>query len=317
VSVVVVAYNNWPDLELAVASALQQTHRPLEVIVVDNASSDATPDEVPRRFGDRVRYVRQENRGDGGAYNTGLRLARGEYLQFLDGDDLLAPTKIEKQVSVLRADPAIDIAYGDIRQFQSAAGPAYWSDRDARDYPDMLAALLDPNGDGAELLVQSSLFRRRVFEDVGEWDETQYVVDQDFWLRAAARRRHFRYSPGALTFYRRHAGQMSANPLAFARGMARVWRKALTYLEDEPYRTMARTYLARLEFGLAMVEPGVPPARALTRLAAARAICPPAIPLGLLAAGPMIVLFPGGRALARSRLLSGVRRWGMRWLGVE
>jgi len=98
VTVVVVAYNNWPELELAIQSALSQTYAPIEVIVVDNSSTDATLREVATRFGARVRYVLQPNTGDAGAYNTGIRLAKGEFVQLLDGDDVLTPYKIEKQV---------------------------------------------------------------------------------------------------------------------------------------------------------------------------------------------------------------------------
>ena len=117
VSIIIVCYNNWPDVELAVESALYQSYRPVEVIVVDNSSTDATPVEVPKRFGNSIRYIRQPNRGDGGGYNAGMRAASGEFVQFLDGDDFLATNKIAKQVEMFRADPAVDIVYGDVRFF--------------------------------------------------------------------------------------------------------------------------------------------------------------------------------------------------------
>src|SRR5438477_251271 len=77
VSIIIVAYNNWPELENAIQSALCQSYSPREVIVVDNSSSDETPAEVEKLFGSRVRYVRQANRGDAGAYNAGFQQARG------------------------------------------------------------------------------------------------------------------------------------------------------------------------------------------------------------------------------------------------
>src|SRR5258706_12884228 len=122
VSIIICSYNNWPDLELAINSALFQSYRPLEVIVVDNASDDATSTEVPRRFGDRVRFVRQENRGASGAFNTGIRLAKGEFLQFMDGDDVLLPHKTEAQAAVFLERPDTDIVYGSIRRVQANAG---------------------------------------------------------------------------------------------------------------------------------------------------------------------------------------------------
>src|ERR1035437_7554084 len=98
VSIVVCAYDNWPDLEMTIESALHQSFQPLEVIVVDNYSTDATPEEVPRRFRRGVRYIRQPNRECAGAYNVGFDAASGEFIQFVDGDDVLVPNKIEKQM---------------------------------------------------------------------------------------------------------------------------------------------------------------------------------------------------------------------------
>ena len=77
VSVVICAWNNWPDLEMTIESALHQSYQNIEVIVVDNSSSDATAEEVPSRFGERVRYIRQPNRDTAGAYNAGFEVARG------------------------------------------------------------------------------------------------------------------------------------------------------------------------------------------------------------------------------------------------
>src|SRR5579864_6145645 len=108
VSIVIVCHNNWPDLELAIQSSLRQTYSPLEVIVVDNDSTDATASEVPKRFGASVRYLRQLNRGDGGGYNAGCLVSSGDFVQFLDGDDFLAPNKIAKQVEAFRLNPETD-----------------------------------------------------------------------------------------------------------------------------------------------------------------------------------------------------------------
>src|SRR5215472_12797866 len=105
VSIVVICHDSWPFLEIAVWSALQQSYGRLEVIVVDNGSTDATPGELARIFGDRIRYVRQANNGGGGAYNRGIREARGEFVHLLDGDDFLAPHAVEKQMEIMRWRP--------------------------------------------------------------------------------------------------------------------------------------------------------------------------------------------------------------------
>src|SRR6266496_4957976 len=122
VSVVIVAHDNWPDLELALESALNQSYPAVEVILVDNGSTDATQTEIAARYQSRLRYMRQSNLHDAAGYNRGVAKALGEFIQLLDGDDFIAPNKIEKQVEALLQNPEADIAYGDVRQFQSLAG---------------------------------------------------------------------------------------------------------------------------------------------------------------------------------------------------
>lgn len=108
VSVVVPTHNRAPLLVRALRSALAQTHRNLEVIVVDDASNDETPHRV-RDFHDaRIRYLRHEvNRGGGATRNTGVRAARGEYIAFLDDDDEWSPAKIERQLQSIAGHGAV------------------------------------------------------------------------------------------------------------------------------------------------------------------------------------------------------------------
>ncbi|MGQ0522469.1 MAG: glycosyltransferase family 2 protein, partial [Betaproteobacteria bacterium] len=108
VSIVVVGHDNWPELEQAVRSGLEQSYRSIEVVVIDNASTDATPLEVPRRFAGSIRYIRQENCGDGGGYNRGITESRGEFIHLLDGDDVMARNMVEIQVAMLKADAGLD-----------------------------------------------------------------------------------------------------------------------------------------------------------------------------------------------------------------
>jgi glycosyltransferase involved in cell wall biosynthesis len=103
VSVIIPTYNRAHLLPRAIGSALRQTYSNLELIVVDDASTDETA-EIVKTTGDaRVRYVRhEENRGGGAARNTGIRLARGEFLAFLDSDDEWLPEKVAHQLHALR-----------------------------------------------------------------------------------------------------------------------------------------------------------------------------------------------------------------------
>lgn len=109
VSVIIPAFEAATTIGETLRSVLGQTHRPIEVIVVDDGSSDETG-RITRTFGEAVRYVRQTNAGDAAARNTGIRHAIGSYLAFLDADDLWRPTKLEAQMALLAAEPSIGAA---------------------------------------------------------------------------------------------------------------------------------------------------------------------------------------------------------------
>jgi hypothetical protein len=95
----------------AVQSCLDQTWRPIEILVIDDGSTDH-PEQALARFGDLVRLVRKPNGGVASARNLGLRLAAGDFIQFLDSDDLLCPRAIEDKIAAYRAVPNADLCYG-------------------------------------------------------------------------------------------------------------------------------------------------------------------------------------------------------------
>src|ERR1035438_6648430 len=112
VSIIIPCFNHGHFLAEAVESALEQTHSKKEVIIVDDGSTDNTA-QVARQFGDKVRYCWQKNRGLSGARNRGLSEARGEYIQFLDADDLLMPEKLEEQTKALGDSQELRVSYCD------------------------------------------------------------------------------------------------------------------------------------------------------------------------------------------------------------
>ena len=326
VSIIIVAHDNWPDLELAIQSALNQSYKPLEVIVVDNSSTDATAQLVPKLFERRIRYVKQPNTGEGGGRNAGLRLANGEFIQFLDGDDFLAPDKIEKQIATFNALPNIDVVYGDVRQFQTSAGAATWEDWDTQDYPDMLATLLSPRGNGAGLLPDSVMFRRRALDIVGPWTESfpgregnvsAYIgSDQDYWLRAAWSGCRFKYCPGSLSFYRRRSNQLMSNSRAAVRGMEPVLVRAREYITQEPYRAIVLQQLGRLLFYLAISEKNSTRTKSLSELKRAREAAPKIITPSAFAIGWLLIVTRIGPYLFRS-WLRPVRRAFAKLVGLR
>lgn len=122
VSVMIPAYNAASYLGEAIESVFAQSYRPLEVIVVDDGSDDATG-EVARGYGEQVRVHRQERGGNGAARNAAVGLARGEYYAFLDADDRFTPDKLERQMRALDADPGLDMVFGLVREFVSPELP--------------------------------------------------------------------------------------------------------------------------------------------------------------------------------------------------
>lgn len=114
ISVIVPAYNAAPYIEECVASILAQTHRDLEVIVVNDGSTDATSDLVQAMSDPRVRCIDQANGGVCAARNTGLDSATGDHISFLDADDAMDPTDMEEKLAALRA-AGVDWVYGDLR----------------------------------------------------------------------------------------------------------------------------------------------------------------------------------------------------------
>jgi len=117
VSVVIPVYNCEKYLGEAIESVLAQTYRPIEVIVVDDGSSDQSA-AVATRF-PAIRYCAQSHAGAGAARNRGVALALGSFLAFLDADDLWVGDKVDSQMAAFRANPALDMVTGYVRQFHS------------------------------------------------------------------------------------------------------------------------------------------------------------------------------------------------------
>jgi len=110
VSVIIAAYNAAATIAATVESVLAQTFRDFEIIAVDDGSTDRTR-EILAGFGDRVRLIEQRNNGPAAARNAGARVSSGEYLAFLDADDLWRPTMLERAVAALDADPSSALVF--------------------------------------------------------------------------------------------------------------------------------------------------------------------------------------------------------------
>lgn len=224
VSIIMPAYNVAPYVAAAIRSALAQTHRDFELIVVDDGSKDATADIVKAltREDPRIRLVQQANRGLAGARNTALRAARGEMFALLDSDDVWEPEFLEAQLRILNARPDVDIVTGNGWYLE---GPR--NGQLARPYPDYRAdpVLASIIGDEWSVFIMS-VFRRRVYTAIGPFDEEMRSnEDYDFWLRAAVAGFSFARNDRPLGHYRVRSDSLSASNVRMLRGILHVYRK--------------------------------------------------------------------------------------------
>lgn len=217
VTVIVANYNSSEMGAEAVRSALAQTFGDLEVIVVDDGSEDGSDSRIEAIRAEQVRVIRQANAGPAAASNRGLREARGEYVALLDHDDLWAAEKLARQVGVMEGDAGLDLTFSWSRMIDEEGRPLglqsnRW--RGGLSFAEMLADFVIGN-------TSSVVMRRTAVEAVGGFDEgLRLFYDMDLFLRMAALREgNCRAVEEDLTFYRRHARQVSAD----WRGMAREW----------------------------------------------------------------------------------------------
>jgi glycosyltransferase involved in cell wall biosynthesis len=173
VSVMIGAYNAAPYLGEAIESALGQDYEPVELIVVDDGSTDGTA-EVARRYTE-AKVIQQENGGNGSARNRAVENASGELYAFLDADDLFTPGKLSLQKAALDADPNLDMVFGHVREFFSPE-----LDEETR------ASLRPPAPEPMPWTAPNlMLIRRESFERVGPFTTAVRVgVTVDWFARA-------------------------------------------------------------------------------------------------------------------------------------
>lgn len=206
-SAIIPAYNCARYLAEAIASALAQDSVDLEVVVVDDGSTDDTQ-SILASFGDRIRTLRQENRGLPAARNTGILASRGELIAFLDADDTWERDKSRKQLAYLEANPACGLVFCDVfRMDESGRRIAPVLGDKAKEVP--TGRCLERLFLGNFVLVPGVVVRRDVLERAGPFDESlRSVEDYDMWLRIAAIA-EVGIVPEPLASWRERAGQMS------------------------------------------------------------------------------------------------------------
>jgi glycosyltransferase involved in cell wall biosynthesis len=212
VSVVITCYKYAHYLPLAMESVLNQTHHNVEVIMVNDGSPDNTDEVMQRYLSDpRVVYINQANAGQAIAKNNGIKRATGDFIAFLDADDIWELDKLEKQLKLF-ANPAVGVVYCRVKYMDEKGAPVTIPDR----------ALWQPvRGKITDAIFRDNLIpfcatvvRRECFDKVGMMDpQFKMGIDWDLWLRMSV---HYEYDfvNEALLRYRvGHSGQMSKNYL--------------------------------------------------------------------------------------------------------
>jgi len=231
VSIIIPAYKVAPFIKETLDSVFAQTFPDYEAIVINDGSPDT--DELERAlrpYRERILYLRQENRGAGGARNAGLRVARGRYVAFLDGDDTYVPTFLSDQIQLIESNSGYDLVYADATNFGEFKpdGLTNMDVNQSRGEVDAEALICGR----CNVITSAVLARRELILKVGLFDETlRNSQDFDLWIRLAKQGARFNYQRKVLVGRRIYAGSLASDPLKSFAGELRVLEK--TKLRDD------------------------------------------------------------------------------------
>ena len=247
ISIAIPAYNSEACLRETLESALAQTHPAHEIIVVDDGSKDRT-EEIALSFGSRIRYIKQQNQGIAGARNTAIREATGDWIAFLDHDDLILPNKLEKQLAVIEANPHLVVVY--------SAFTYLYTDGTTRLIPAFPARSLWPAlRYRTPILPSTSIIRRSALQEIGGFEKLYCIDDWNLWFRLIRRytASAFQEVPESLTMYRWWDNNLSKNFMPMAKAVLEMVDPTLLDGLTGVKRTLwKRKIEARIYYSLAL-----------------------------------------------------------------
>lgn len=255
VSIVIPVYNGSNYMREAIDSALAQTYPNIEIIVVNDGSTDNT-DEIAKSYGNRIRYFIKENGGVATALNLAIENMRGEYFSWLSHDDVYLPEKIESQINILRnLDDKTTVIYGGYKYINEEGETLreihLESDFSLDDLHKPLFALFHEQLSGCTLLIHTSHFQR-----VGTFDTTlKTTQDYDLWFRIL-RKGSIYYDVNCYTLSRSHSEQSAATILNHEKNCCELWIYILKNITKEEikisftdeYNFWAEVYYVFLQF---------------------------------------------------------------------
>lgn len=222
VSTIIPVYNRPQMLREAVESVLAQTYRPIEIIISDDGSTDGAAqvaDQLAAAHPEFIRAVHNPNRGAGPAREAGRQLARGEFVQHLDSDDLLLPRKFEVQVQALREHPECGAVYGYIRLVNadgSVLDKPYKGSGEAIPY--LFPRLLVERWWNTDC----PIYRRSVCDAIGPWTDLRYSQDWEYDARVGAVKTRLAHVPEYVCVQRQHGGPRQTGHGRWLRPVDRV-----------------------------------------------------------------------------------------------
>ena len=212
ISVIIPTHNNAEIIKETIESALNQTFKDFEIIVINDGSTDNTADVLrPYINSGKIIYLYQDYSGPTVARNRGIETSKGKYIAFLDSDDLFMPTKLEKQVNFLNENDDYAMAYTDAYEF-SGTNIINKSKLATNDRNTMSGMIFEYLINGCFIFMSTVLVKRSVFEDVGYFDpNVGYTCnDWELWQRISKKYK-IKFIDEILMGYRRHSGNITNN----------------------------------------------------------------------------------------------------------
>ena len=204
ISVVIPSYNRRDFLKRSIDSAINQTKKPLEIIVVDDGSTDGTETMIKSDY-DFVKFIKQKNKGVSAARNIGIKVSIGEWICFLDSDDEWKKDKLEKQINAMKSNPGYKFFHSNeiwikngLRINQKKKHKKYGGD------------IFDKCLDMCRISPSSVMIDKTVFDEVGNFNEDLVVCEEyELWLRICDKYRVFFIDEPLIIKYGGHQGQLS------------------------------------------------------------------------------------------------------------
>lgn len=270
VSIIIPAYNASAHIARTLDSVFAQSYRNFEVVLVNDGSPDTETLEVMlAAYRDRIRYLKQSNRGPSGARNAGVLAAKGKYVAFLDSDDAYSPRHLEQHVAMLQADPLLELVYSDsiLMRGDEIVGHAFGNE--PQHPPLTFEALLT---EACTIATSSAMADRQAVINAGLFDQRFCrCEDFDLWLRMSFRGSRMAYRTDMTVYRYLTPGSLTSDSYLLKRARIEVYEKTrstlpLTAAQRELIRSLIeitevschkeklRDSLARGEYAAALEE---------------------------------------------------------------